>query len=61
MKNLVYVPQHSTGIPELRKRIEVAVVTITPNTLIKVQEEVLCRRDVCSMSGAHVEHLPTFK
>lgn len=56
IKDHVYVPPLPADLPDLR--IEAVVATITPDTLIKVWEELAYRLDVCRVTNdAHIEHL----
>ncbi|KAJ4450729.1 hypothetical protein ANN_02159 [Periplaneta americana] len=54
----VHVSQLPGDLPDLRQRIEAVVATITPDTLIKVWEELAYQLDVCRVTnGALIEHL----
>ncbi|KAJ4438522.1 hypothetical protein ANN_14467 [Periplaneta americana] len=56
IKDRVYVPPLPADLPDLRQRIEAVVATITPDTLIKVREELSYRLDVCRVTnGALVQ------
>ncbi|PSN46196.1 hypothetical protein C0J52_18533 [Blattella germanica] len=58
VKDRVYVPPFPANLPELRDMIREAVVTVTPDMLIKVWDELAYRLDVCRVTnGAHIEHL----
>jgi hypothetical protein len=58
VRDRVYVPPLPTNLPEVRCRIVVAVVTITPDMLTRVWEEFDYRVDVCrATNGAQIEHL----
>ena len=54
----MYLPMLPVDVPELRRRIVVAVDSITPDMLTSVWEEFDYRLDVCRVTnGAHIEHL----
>ncbi|KAG8294133.1 hypothetical protein J6590_003306 [Homalodisca vitripennis] len=50
INDCVYVPPLPSDLPDLRNRMEAAVATITPDTLIKVWEELDYRCDVCRVT-----------
>ncbi|PSN32863.1 hypothetical protein C0J52_10306 [Blattella germanica] len=53
-----YVPPLPTDLKDFRQRIETVFATITPDTLIKVWEELSYRLDVCNVANSrHIEHL----
>jgi hypothetical protein len=50
--------RNPASIPDLKKRITVAMETITLDMLIRVWQELDYRLDVCRVTkGAHIEHL----
>jgi hypothetical protein len=58
MKDKVFVPPLPASIPDLQSRSTATVVTITPDLLIKVRQELDYSLDVCRVaSDAHIEHL----
>jgi hypothetical protein len=58
VKDKVFVPPQPVSISDLKTRIGAAMVTITPDLLIRVWQELDYRLDVCHVTkGAHVEHL----
>jgi hypothetical protein len=46
----VFVPSQHVNIPDLKKRITVAVEAITPDLLIRVWQELEYRLDVCRVT-----------
>jgi hypothetical protein len=58
VKDKVLVPPLPMTIPDSKNRITAAVVTISPDLLIREWQKLGCRLDVCRvMKGAHIEHL----
>ena len=58
VKYRVYVPLLLADLNDIWHRIEAAVVSVTPDTLSKVWDELCYRLDVCHVTkGAHIEHL----
>ena len=58
IKDRVYVPPLPNDMPELKRRIEHAVASITPDLLTNVWEELDYRLDVPLITkGAHIEHM----
>jgi hypothetical protein len=53
-----FVSPQPPKIPDLKKRIAEAVVTITRDMLISLWQELDYRLDVCCVTnGAHIKHL----
>lgn len=58
IKEHVYEPPLPADLHELRNKIEAVISTVTPDTLIKVGEELVYQFNVCRVTNvAHIGHL----
>jgi hypothetical protein len=58
VKDEVFVPPITTGIPDLKNKITAAVEISTPDMQIRMWQELDYCLDVCRVTkGAHIEHL----
>ena len=58
VKGLVYVFPLPTSVDNLKTRITEALITIDPDMLVRVWQEMEYRFDVCCVTkGSHIEHL----